>query len=89
MRPYLHGAVAYLDVVRQERLVFPGGLYFDVPAGARAVYVGTVRYHRNDFNRITRVEVIDERDDVSALPGTPAERAQVVPALLKPVDGLR
>lgn len=72
-RTYLNGGVTHLDVLRQERLWFPGGLYFDVPAGARAVYVGTLRYHRNDFNAITRVEVLDERRDVAAvLKGAPA-----------------
>jgi hypothetical protein len=72
-RTYLNGGVTHLDVLRQERLWFPGGFYFDVPAGARAVYVGTLRYHRNDFNAITRVEVLDERRDVAAvLKGAPA-----------------
>ena len=72
-RTWLNGGVTHLDVLRQERLWFPGGLYFDVPAGARAVYVGTLRYHRNDFNAITRVEVLDERRDVAAvLKGAPA-----------------
>ena len=66
-RTYLNGGVTHLDVLRQERLWFPGGLYFEVPAGARAVYVGTLRYHRNDFNAITRVEVLDERRDVAAV----------------------
>jgi hypothetical protein len=72
-RTYLNGGVTHLDVLRQERLWFPGGWYFDVPPGARAVYVGTLRYHRNDFNAITRVEVLDERRDVAAvLKGAPA-----------------
>ena len=66
-RTYLNGAVTHLDALRQERLWFPGGLWFDVPAGARAVYVGTLRYYRNDFNAITRVEVLDERRDLAAL----------------------
>lgn len=72
-RTWLNGGVTHLDVLRQERLWFPGGYYFDVPAGARAVYVGTLRYHRNDFNAITRVEVVDERRDIAAvLKGAPA-----------------
>lgn len=72
-RTWLNGGITHLDVLRQERLWFPGGYYFDVPAGARAVYVGTLRYHRNDFNAITRVEVLDERRDIAAvLKGAPA-----------------
>ncbi|KQT11397.1 hypothetical protein [Ramlibacter sp. Leaf400] len=83
-RTYLNGGMAHLDVLRQERLWFPGGLYFDVPAGARAVYVGTLRYHRNDFNAITRVEVVDERRDIdTVLKGAPA--AQVPVSLMKRV----
>ena len=81
-RTWLNGGVTHLDVLRQERLWFPGGFYFDVPAGARAVYVGTLRYHRNDFNAITRVEVLDERRDVAAvLRGAPA--AEVRTSLLQ------
>ena len=81
-RTWLNGGVTHLDVLRQERLWFPGGLYFDVPAGARAVYVGTLRYHRNDFNAITRVEVVDERRDIgTVLKGAPA--AQVPTSLLR------
>jgi hypothetical protein len=81
-RTYLNGGVTHLDVLRQERLWFPGGFYFDVPAGARAVYVGTLRYHRNDFNAITRIEVLDERRDIPAvLKGAPA--ADVRTSLLR------
>lgn len=65
-RTYLNGGLTHLDVIRMERLWFPGGYYFEVPAGAAAVYIGTLRYHRNDFNAITRVEVVDERKDVAA-----------------------
>lgn len=83
-RTYLNGAVAYLDALHQDRLWFPGGLYFDVPAGARAVYIGTLRYYRNDFNVITRVDVVDERRDVAGvLKG--ASAALVPVSLLKRV----
>lgn len=74
-RTYLNGGLTHLNVVRQERLWFPGGYYFDVPAGASAVYIGTLRYHRNDFNAITRIEVVDERKDIAAAlkTGSPAD----------------
>lgn len=65
-RMFLNGGMTYLDVLQQERLWFPGGYYFDVPNGAKAVYIGTLRYHRNDFNVITKVEIIDERKDITA-----------------------
>lgn len=84
-RTYLNGAVTILDVVAQERLWFPGGYYFDVPPGATAVYIGTLRFHRNDFNAITRVEVVDERKDVAAVLKTGGAAAAVRPALLQRV----
>jgi len=81
-RTYLNGGVTHLDALNRERLWFPGGLYFDVPAGAQAVYVGTLRYHRNDFNAITRIEVLDERGDVAKLVKGMGE-AQVRTSLLQ------
>jgi hypothetical protein len=66
-RTYLNGGTTTLDALEQARLWFPGGLYFDVPPDAKAVYIGTLRYHRNDFNTITRVEVVNEPKDVAAV----------------------
>lgn len=57
-----------------------------MPRGAAAVYVGTLRYFRDDFNTITRVEVMDERKDISSvLKATGASPADVRPSLLKRV----
>ena len=58
-----------------------------MPADAAAVYIGTLRFHRNDFNTITRVEVLDERGDIAVTlkqkeGGKPL---QVRPSLLKRV----
>lgn len=83
-RTFLNGGVAYLNAMQQERLWFPGGYYFDVPKDAAAVYIGTLRYHRNDFNTITRVEIIDERKDISSVLKTGAASSRVRPSLLKP-----
>lgn len=83
-RTFLNGGLTYLDVKQQERLWFPGGYYFDVPSGAGAIYIGTLRYHRNDFNVITKVEIIDERQDIAlALKNTPASPLQVQVSMLK------
>lgn len=84
-RTYLNGGLTHLNVMQQEKLWFPGGFYFDVPAGATAVYIGTLRYHRNDFNAITKVEVIDERKDIATVLKTGAYGAEVRPSLLKRV----
>lgn len=83
-RTFLNGGVTYLNVRQGEQLWFPGGYYFDVPSGAGAVYIGTLRYTRNDFNTITKVEVIDERQDlVEALKKTGGSPLQVQTSLLK------
>ena len=63
-RTFFNGGATYLDVLENAGLFFPGGVYFEVPAGAKAVYIGTLRYHRNDFNTITRIEVVEERHDI-------------------------
>ena len=66
-RTYINGGATFLDGLDRSKLWFPGGLYFDVPADAKAVYIGTLRYHRNDFNTITRVEVVNEPGDVATV----------------------
>lgn len=83
-RTFINGGMAHLDVLEQERLWFPGGFYFDVPPDAPAVYIGTLRFHRNDFNVITRVEVVDERNELPAVLNA-APAAEVRPSLLKRV----
>jgi hypothetical protein len=84
-RTYLNGGLTFLDGAKNEKLWFPGGYYFDVPAGAGAVYIGTLRFHRNDFNTITKVEVVDERRDVAAALKAAGSPADVSPSLLKRV----
>tara|TARA_R110002049_G_scaffold124479_1_gene279986 strand:- start:68696 stop:69286 length:591 start_codon:yes stop_codon:yes gene_type:complete len=59
-RTYLKGAVVQLDVLSQDKLWFPGGFYFDVPENVSAIYIGTLRYTRNEFNTIESAEVVDE-----------------------------
>lgn len=80
---WLNGGMTHLDVVQQDTLWFPGGLYFEVPQGAKAVYIGTLRYHRNDFNAITRVEIVEERKDIALVLKTGGAPAEVRSSLLK------
>lgn len=49
-----------------DNVYLPGGARVDIRAGDRAVYIGTLRYHRNDFFQITRVQIIDDYDRVNA-----------------------
>lgn len=54
-----YGRRASVDV---ERLILPGGLKYDVQASDKAVYIGTFRYHRDDYNAITKVDLLNEFD---------------------------
>lgn len=38
----------------------PGGIKFSVDSRDRAIYLGTIRYHRDAYNGITDVEFVDE-----------------------------
>jgi hypothetical protein len=43
----------------QVELLFPP-LALDVREGDRALYIGTLRLHRDEFHEVTKVEVLDE-----------------------------
>ncbi len=45
---------------RPSEARLPGGFKIDIRPGDRAVYVGTIQYHRDEFFGITRIEVVDE-----------------------------
>jgi hypothetical protein len=61
---YVLKGIMYLHFTnnRWEQAWLPGGLKVDVQAGDKAVYMGTVRYHRNEFMDITKVEIVDDFD---------------------------
>ena len=52
----------YMTLTRQkqERVWLPGGFVVEPQPGDRAVYMGTIRYHRNEFFDLTKVEIVDE-----------------------------
>ena len=47
-------------VADQTELMFPAPLALDIRPGDKAVYVGTLRLHRDEFHEVTRAEVRDE-----------------------------
>ena len=51
------GRVVY---IHDENAWLPGGLKVNLQPTDRAVYIGTVKYHRNEFFDITKAEIIDE-----------------------------
>jgi hypothetical protein len=59
---YLLKGIMHLHLTknRWEQAWLPAGLKVDVHPGDRAVYMGTVRYHRNEFMDITKVEIVDD-----------------------------
>lgn len=60
-RTFFRGGMVILDAMSSnDRIWFPGGYYYDVPAGSSAVYIGTLRYTRGDFYKVKRVEVRDD-----------------------------
>jgi hypothetical protein len=65
---YVLGGVLFLEAVgsSQQRIYFPGGFQVAAKPGDRAIYVGTLRYHRDEFFEITRVTVVDEYREASA-----------------------
>lgn len=51
--------------IHMDQINLPGGLKYAVKPGDRAIYVGTLRYYRDDFNSITKVKYIDDYKRVS------------------------
>lgn len=48
-----------------DQAYFPGGLKVDIRPGDKAVYIGTIRYHRDEFFEITEAEIIDDYERVN------------------------
>lgn len=59
---HILGGVLYLEVggSGMSRARFPGGLKVALKPGDRAAYIGTLRYHRDEFFEITKVSIMDE-----------------------------
>ncbi len=43
-----------------DRIILPGGLKYAIRASDKAVYIGTFRYHRDDYNAITKVDLLND-----------------------------
>ena len=65
---YILGGVLFLDIggSSQQKAYFPGGFQVAAKPGDRALYVGTLRYHRDEFFEITRITIVDEHREASA-----------------------
>ena len=65
---YVLGGVLFLEIggSSQQKVYFPGGFQVAAKPGDRAVYIGTLRYHRDEFFEIQRVTVVDDYREASA-----------------------
>ena len=66
-------------VTDQTELMLPAPLALDIRPGDKAVYVGTLQLHRDEFHEVTRAEVRDEYAKAVAeyrakFPGAPLPR---------------
>jgi hypothetical protein len=58
---YILGGIVILEMGSgMSRARFPGGLKVELKPGDRAVYIGTLRYRRDEFFDITDVAVVDD-----------------------------
>ena len=61
---YIIGGMLYLELGGREmnRVYFPGGLKATIKSADKAIYIGTVQYHRDEFFNISKVTVVDDYD---------------------------
>lgn len=56
----------YSDQSRRDgKIYLPGGLQFALNKGHRAIYIGTIKYHRDEYSAITKTEIIDEFNEAN------------------------
>jgi hypothetical protein len=46
--------------VDDARIEIPGGVRYDIRPGDRAIYVGTLVLHRDEFNEVTKAVIVDD-----------------------------
>jgi hypothetical protein len=64
---YILGGVLWLEIGKgSNKAYFPGGLRVSLRSGDKAVYVGTVRYYRDEFWNFSKVTIVDDYDRANA-----------------------
>jgi hypothetical protein len=59
--------VLWLEIGKgSNKAYFPGGLRVSLRSGDKAVYVGTVRYYRDEFWNFSKVTIVDDYDRANA-----------------------
>jgi hypothetical protein len=70
-----------------DNAYFPGGLKADIRPDDRAVYVGTIRYQRDEFFEVTGAEIVDDYARVRAeFEARFGKQHPLRKALLRPVE---
>jgi hypothetical protein len=60
---YILGGVLWLEIGKgSNKAYFPGGLRVSLRSGDKAVYLGTVRYYRDEFWNFSKVTIVDDYD---------------------------
>lgn len=54
------GVFGMVSAMRADHFDLAGKVRFGSKQSDRAIYIGTIRYHRDEFNAITRIEVLDQ-----------------------------
>ncbi len=49
-----------------EKAILPSGYKIDIRRGDKAVYIGTIKYHRDEFFEVHKIDIIDEYEKESA-----------------------
>jgi hypothetical protein len=59
---YILGGLLFLEIggSSDQRIYFPGGFQVAAKPGDRAVYIGTLRYQRDEFFEFQRITVVDD-----------------------------
>jgi hypothetical protein len=64
---YILGGMLWLEIGRgSNKAYLPGGLRVPLKPGDKAVYVGTVRYHRDEFWNFSKVAIVDDYERANA-----------------------
>jgi hypothetical protein len=46
-----------------SQLRLPGNMIYRIRPGDKAIYIGTLRYHRDTYNAIKKVQYVDEYNE--------------------------
>lgn len=76
-RPYLLGGYIRVQfnmrmvsprsvTVDEARIEIPGGLRYDIRPGDKAIYIGTFRLHRDEFNEVIKADIVDDYEAAAA-----------------------